>query len=252
MKPLTEVIKDQFLDKCPVGNLLSRKPMFSSITINIFPMEEKEIYKRLCKICPSLTSSNGEKDDFKWDTGCDKSVTTSPIFAYLCVEKENNLDCDALGTGVGAVLSQVSDQGQEPRTQNGNKYVLVVTVYFTRLAETYRLPDIEAPTVTDKLVIEFICRYCLPVQIHSDQCAQLTSDIFIQLCKTLNICKTRNSPFHHHSSGLETVMKAQYQRRLIPVGTYIIIKEERCYLPKEELMELRDIWTTAEDTTMEE
>jgi hypothetical protein len=34
-----------------------------------------------------------------------------------------------------------------------------VTDYFTRFAEAYSLPDIEATTVADKLLTEFICRF---------------------------------------------------------------------------------------------
>jgi transposase InsO family protein len=86
--------------------------------------------------------------------------------------------------------------GPVTRTHTGNKYILVVTDYFTRSAEAYGLPDIETPTVTDKLLTEFICRYGLPLQIHTDQGAQFTSDLFVELCKRLSICKTRNSPFH--------------------------------------------------------
>ena len=64
------------------------------------------------------------------------------------------------------------------------------------------MPDIETPIVTDKLLTEFICRYGLPLQIHTDQGAQFTSDLFVELCKRLSICNTRNNPFHPHSAGL--------------------------------------------------
>jgi transposase InsO family protein len=64
------------------------------------------------------------------------------------------------------------------------------------------LPDIETPTVADKLLTEFICRYGLPLPIHTDQGAQFTSHLFVELCQRLSICKTRNNPFHPQSSGL--------------------------------------------------
>ncbi|CAC5397200.1 unnamed protein product [Mytilus coruscus] len=88
------------------------------------------------------------------------------------------------------------------RTYKGNKYVIVVTDYFTRYAEAYGVTDIGAQTVADKLLEEFICRYGLPLQIHTDQGSQFTSDLFIQLSNKLHIDKTRNSPFHPQSSGL--------------------------------------------------
>lgn len=52
------------------------------------------------------------------------------------------------------------------------------------------------------MVTEFICRYGVPTQVHTDQGAQFTSDLFVELCKMLHIDKTRNSPFHPQSSGL--------------------------------------------------
>lgn len=36
---------------------------------------------------------------------------------------------------------------------------------------------------------------------------------------------------------------SRYQRRLIPIGTSRIMKEERCYLPDGTVLELRDTWT---------
>jgi hypothetical protein len=44
--------------------------------------------------------------------------------------------------------------GPVSQTYKGNKYILVVTDYFTRFAEAYSLPDIEATTVADKLLTE--------------------------------------------------------------------------------------------------
>ena len=40
----------------------------------------------------------------------------------------------------------------------------------------------------------------------------------------------------------KTHQQARYQRRLIPVWTTAIIKEQQCYLPDGSIMELRDIW----------
>ena len=88
--------------------------------------------------------------------------------------------------------------GPVSQTYKGIYNILVVTDYFTRFAEAYSLPDIEATTVADK----FICRYGLPLQIHTDQGAQFTSNMFTEMCKRLHISKTRNSPYHPQSSGL--------------------------------------------------
>ena len=105
---------------------------------------------------------------------------------------------------VGETMDRVALDilGPVPQTYNGNKYLLVITDYFTRYAEAYALPNINASTVAEKMVTEFICRYGVPTQVHTDQGAQFTSDLFVELCKMLHIDKTRNSPFHPQSSGL--------------------------------------------------
>ena len=72
--------------------------------------------------------------------------------------------------------------GPLPLTHDKNKYILVVTDYFTRFAEAYALPNIEATTVADKLLVEFICKYGVPIQIHTDQGSQFTSELFKERC----------------------------------------------------------------------
>ena len=46
--------------------------------------------------------------------------------------------------------------------------------------------------------------------------------------------------------------RSRYQRRLIPVVTHTVIKEERCYLPDGTIMELRDTWTCKDRPSTEE
>jgi hypothetical protein len=48
-------------------------------------------------------------------------------------------------------------------------------------------------------------------------------------------------------------MKFRYQRKLEPLGTRSIMKEERCYLPDGRMIEMRDTWTMdrKEDATEE-
>ena len=56
-----------------------------------------------------------------------------------------------------------------PISQNGNSYLLVLGDYFTRWVEAYPIPDQQAQTVARKLVNEFISRFWVPLEIHSDQ-----------------------------------------------------------------------------------
>lgn len=91
--------------------------------------------------------------------------------------------------------------GPFPRSSNKNKYILVVTDYFTKFTEAYAVPNIEAETVANKFVKEWICRYGCPMQLHSDQGSNYQSALFIEVCKLLGIEQTRTSPYHPQSDG---------------------------------------------------
>ena len=53
--------------------------------------------------------------------------------------------------------------GPLPLTSNGNKYILVVSDYFTKYAEAYALLNHTAIIVADKLVCDFVCRFGVPL-----------------------------------------------------------------------------------------
>ena len=77
--------------------------------------------------------------------------------------------------------------GPLPTTDNGNKYILVFADYITKFVEANE----KAETVSQKLVDEFISRFGIPQEIHSDQGRKFESKIFQNLCQLLGIRKTR-------------------------------------------------------------
>ena len=87
-------------------------------------------------------------------------------------------------------------------TQNGNRYIIVISDYFTKWSEAYAVKDHTAYTVADKLVTEFMCRFGVPKIIHSDQGTEFQSALFQQLCELLGCKKTRTTPYHPQSDGL--------------------------------------------------
>ena len=106
---------------------------------------------------------------------------------------------------VGGTMERVAMDilGPLPETYSlGNKYVLVVTDYFTRWVEAYPLPNQEAWTVARSFVKEFICRYGVPLQVHTDQGRQFESNLFREICDVLGMDTTRTTPFHPQSDGL--------------------------------------------------
>ena len=89
-----------------------------------------------------------------------------------------------------------------PESVQGNRYILVVSDYFTRWVEAYGIPNQETTTVAHKIVEEFFFRFGLPEQLHSDQGRNFESEVVCEVCKILEIAKTRTTPYHPLSDGL--------------------------------------------------
>ena len=83
--------------------------------------------------------------------------------------------------------------GELPLTDNGNKYILVISDYFTKWTEALPMPNMKACTVAKILVETVLCRFGIPQKIHSDQGRQFESSLFQEMCKILGIEKTYNT-----------------------------------------------------------
>lgn len=92
--------------------------------------------------------------------------------------------------------------GPLPETAGGNKYILVIGDYFSKWTEAFCLANQEACTIAKVLVEEWVCRFGAPRTVHSDQGRSFESNVFQELCRLLNIHKTRTSPYHPQSDGL--------------------------------------------------
>ncbi|KAI4872035.1 hypothetical protein NFI96_006518 [Prochilodus magdalenae] len=92
--------------------------------------------------------------------------------------------------------------GPFPRSDKGNRYVLVAMDYFTKWPESYAIPDQEAETVADALVEGMFSRFVAAEVIHSDQGRNFESGVFSAMCERLGIQKTRTTPLHPQSDGL--------------------------------------------------
>ena len=68
--------------------------------------------------------------------------------------------------------------------------------------EAVPIPNQEASTIADKLVDEVFLQFSAPEQLHSDQGRQFESQLVKEVCKLLNINKTRTTPYHPQSDGL--------------------------------------------------
>jgi hypothetical protein len=117
---------------------------------------------------------------------------------------------------VGAPLERVAVDifGPLPRSRLGNRYILVVTDYFIKWAEAYPLRNQEAETVARVLVEQFICRFGVPLSLHSDQGSNFESNVFQSVCKLLGIHKTRTTAYHPQSDGLVESLNRTIQNML--------------------------------------
>ena len=92
--------------------------------------------------------------------------------------------------------------GPFPISSQGNRYLLVVSDYFTRWVQAFGIPDQLATTVAHRLTNEIFFRFGLPEQLHSDQGRNFESDVISEICRLLEIVKTRTTPYHPQSDGL--------------------------------------------------
>jgi transposase InsO family protein len=105
---------------------------------------------------------------------------------------------------VGAPFERVAMDIMEPGvvTEKGNRYILVISDYYTKWVEAYPLQNHTAQTVADVMVTEFCCRFGVPQQIHSDQGTEFESKLMKELCTLLQSHKTRTTPYRPQSDGL--------------------------------------------------
>uniref|UniRef100_A0A0X3PXJ8 Transposon Ty3-I Gag-Pol polyprotein n=1 Tax=Schistocephalus solidus TaxID=70667 RepID=A0A0X3PXJ8_SCHSO len=83
----------------------------------------------------------------------------------------------------------------------GNKFILVMVDFFTKMAEAVPLPDASAATVAKAIFNCWVCRWGAPDQIHSDRGSSFESAVVLELCKFLKIKKTRTTAYHPQGNG---------------------------------------------------
>ena len=105
---------------------------------------------------------------------------------------------------VGAPMERIAMDiaGPFPQTHRGNRFILVISDYFTKWTEAYALPDHTAETVANAFVEQFVCRFGTPREVFTDQGRDFESRLFHCMCNELGIRKTRTSPFHPQSDGM--------------------------------------------------
>ena len=92
--------------------------------------------------------------------------------------------------------------GPLPKSEAGNRFILVISDCFTRWTEAIPLPNQESETVARAFVNEYVSRFGVPLQIHSDRGTNFTSKLFEDMCQFLQIHHTMSSAHRPQSNGI--------------------------------------------------
>ena len=87
-------------------------------------------------------------------------------------------------------------------SKKGNKYLLVVSDYFTKWVDDIPLKTQEATHVAEEPVNRFISIFGVPLQLHSDRGTNFQSKVFQEVCSLLGIEKTRTTARRPQSDGM--------------------------------------------------
>ncbi len=108
----------------------------------------------------------------------------------------------------------VDVMGPLPMSESGNRYIMLVADYFTKWPEAFALPNQETAAVVEALVKDVVCRFGVPLELHSDQGRNFESTIFSEMCGLLGIRKTCTTPLHSQSDGMVERMNRTLEAQL--------------------------------------
>ena len=134
---------------------------------------------------------NKAKKYFSWG-GMSKDIQTYCQACHTCATRKTagrSQKAKMRRYDVGFPMEEIAIDimGPFPESERGNKYVLVVVDSFSKWMEAYPIPNIEARTVAERLVLEFVSRFGVPFQIKSDRGRQFECELFREMCLLLDV-----------------------------------------------------------------
>jgi len=82
-----------------------------------------------------------------------------------------------------------------PRTRSGRTTILTITDHYTRWVEAFPLREATTHAIA-RCVVDFICRFGMPLELHSDQGKNVDGQIMRDVCDLLGIRKTHTTAYH--------------------------------------------------------
>ena len=89
-----------------------------------------------------------------------------------------------------------------PTSFEGNQYAVVFLDYLTKWAEVFPASDQTAQTVARLFVEGVVCRHGAPQELLSDRGPNFLSELFLEVCKLLEVKKVNTSGYHPQTDGL--------------------------------------------------
>ena len=154
------------------------------------------VQKTLAKVRNGYYWAGLQRDVRNWVKSCETCCKIKPP------QRTKRSPMQLVGAGHPMERVATDILGPLPETENGNKYILVISDYFTKWVEAVAIPDQTAITVARALVEEVVCRFGTPAYVHSDQGRQFEGTVYQEMCKLLGIKKTRTTPYHPESDGM--------------------------------------------------
>jgi len=90
--------------------------------------------------------------------------------------------------------------GPLPETSSGNSYILVAKDYFTRWLEAWPIPNQEAKTIAEFCLMKCFSFFFIRSNFFGSRIFE--SAVMEELCKLLEIKKSRTTPYHPQGDGL--------------------------------------------------
>ena len=89
-----------------------------------------------------------------------------------------------------------------PASFEGNQYAVVFLDYLTKWAEVFPASDQTAQTVAKLFVEGIVCRHGAPQELLLDRGPNFLSELFLEVCRLLEVKKVNTSVYHPQTNGL--------------------------------------------------
>ena len=129
----------------------------------------------------------------------------------------------SLRTGAPGDCLATDYLGPLPVTERGNRYTLLLTDHFTKYVEIIAVPNITTEVCAARILNEYVSRWGCPLSIHSDQGRTYESKVFRELCRMLEVRKTRTSVRNPKGNG----QSEPFNRTLIKMVKAYLCGEQR-------------------------